>query len=307
MRNEKFAVTHKNSQLSVFNFQFKIVSLWAIMDYTLNCNGLLMDLSTPRVMGILNATPDSFYAASRKQSESDIAERVQQIQHEGGTIIDVGACSTRPDSEPVTEAEEMERLRHALTIVRREAPDAVVSVDTFRPDVARMAVEEYGASIINDVGAPADTPPTPPLAPEMFRMASRLRVPYIYMSRKSCIKDVLLDCAEAVDSLRSMGQKDIVIDPGFGFGKTIEQNYEVMNGLERLQMTGLPVLVALSRKSMIYRLLDNCQEQALCGTIALNTIALMKGASILRVHDVREAVECVKIVAATKSGSTQNR
>jgi dihydropteroate synthase len=201
----------------------------------------------------------------------------------------------------------MERLRHALTIVRREAPDAVVSVDTFRPDVARMAVEEYGASIINDVGAPADTSPHPPLAPEMFRMASRLRVPYIYMSRKSCIKDVLLDCAEAVDSLRSMGQKDIVIDPGFGFGKTIEQNYEVMNGLERLQMTGLPVLVALSRKSMIYRLLDNCQEQALCGTIALNTIALMKGASILRVHDVREAVECVKIVAATKSGSTQNR
>ena len=307
MRNEKFAVTHKNSQLSVFNFQFKIVSLWAIMDYTLNCNGLLMDLSTPQVMGILNATPDSFYAASRKQSESDIAERVQQIQHEGGTIIDVGACSTRPDSEPVTETEEMERLRHALTIVRREAPDAVVSVDTFRPDVARMAVEEYGASIINDVGAPAETSPHPPLAPEMFRMASRLRVPYIYMSRKSCIKDVLLDCAEAVDSLRSMGQKDIVIDPGFGFGKTIEQNYEVMNGLERLQMTGLPVLVALSRKSMIYRLLDNCQEQALCGTIALNTIALMKGASILRVHDVREAVECVKIVAATKSGSTQNR
>ena len=141
----------------------------------------------------------------------------------------------------------------------------------------------------------------------MFRMVSRLRVPYVYMSRKSNVKDILLDSAEVVDMLRSMGQKDIIIDPGFGFGKTLEQNYEVMNGLERLQMLKLPVLVALSRKSMIYRLLESAQEQALCGTIALNTIALIKGADILRVHDVREAVECVNIVAATKSQPTQNQ
>jgi dihydropteroate synthase len=160
-----------------------------------------------------------------------------------------------------------------------------------------MAVEEFGAAIINDVGAPVNSPEvTVDSQKDMFRMVSRLRVPYIYMSRKSNIKDILLDSAEVVDVLRSMGQKDIIIDPGFGFGKTVEENYEVMNGLERLQMLKLPVLVALSRKSMIYRLLQSTQEEALTGTIALNTIALTKGASILRVHDVREAVECIKIV-----------
>ena len=261
------------------------------MDYTLNCNGQLLDLSTPQVMGILNATPDSFYAASRTQTEREISLRVQQILNEGGSIIDVGACSTRPDSEPASEAEEMDRLKTALSIVRHEAPQAVVSVDTFRPNVARMAVEEYGADIINDVEG----------SKEMFRMVSRLRVPYIYMSRKSNIKDILMDCAEVVDTLRSMGQKDIIIDPGFGFGKTVEENYAVMNRLERMQMLRLPVLVALSRKSMIYRLLGTSQEEALTGTIALNTIALMKGANILRVHDVREAVECVKIVKSLNS------
>ena len=174
-----------------------------------------------------------------------------------------------------------------------------VSVDTFRPQLARMAVEEYGAAIINDVGAPVNSPEmTVDSQKDMFRMVSRLRVPYIYMSRKSNIKDILLDSAEVVDVLCSMGQKDIIIDPGFGFGKTVEENYEVMNGMERLQMLHLPILVALSRKSMIYRLLGTSQEEALTGTIALNTIALIKGADILRVHDVREAVECVKIVAA---------
>lgn len=277
------------------------------MNYTLNCNGHLLNLSTPQVMGILNATPDSFYAASRSKTEADIAERTQQILREGGNIIDVGACSTRPDSEPVTEAEETERLRNALTVVRREAPEAVVSVDTFRPNVARMAVEEYGAAIINDVGAPAFAPNPLQSVPDMFRMVSRLRVPYIYMSHKSSIKDILLDCSEAIDALRAMGQKDIIVDPGFGFGKTVEQNYEVMNGLERLEMLKLPVLVALSRKSMIYRLLGTTQEEALTGTIALNTMALLKGADILRVHDVREAVECVKTVAATKLQPILNR
>ncbi len=267
------------------------------MDYTLNCNGQLLDLSTPQVMGILNATPDSFYAASRTQTEREIVSRTEQILNEGGTIIDVGACSTRPDSKTATEAEEAERLRLALKTIRSVAPHAIVSVDTFRPPLARMAVEEYGAAIINDVGAPVNSPEvTVDSQKDMFRMVSRLRVPYIYMSRKSSIKDILLDSAEVIDTLRSMGQKDIIIDPGFGFGKTVEQNYEVMNGLEQLQMLKLPLLVALSRKSMIYRLLETSQEEALTGTIALNTIALMKGADILRVHDVKEAVECIKIV-----------
>ena len=280
MRNEKY-----------------LLSLQTNMDYTLNCNGKLLDLSTPQVMGILNATPDSFYAASRTQTEYDIAKRAEEILQQGGTIIDVGACSTRPDSKTATEAEEEERLRLALKAIRNVAADAIVSVDTFRPQLARMAVEEYGVAIVNDVGAPVNSSEvTVDSQKEMFRMVSRLRVPYIYMSRKSNIKDILLDSVKVVDMLRTMGQKDIIIDPGFGFGKTVEQNYEVMNGLERLQMLKLPVLVALSRKSMIYRLLGTSQEEALTGTIALNTIALMKGADILRVHDVREAVECVKIV-----------
>ena len=265
------------------------------MEYTLNVHGRLIDLHQPLVMGILNATPDSFYAASRKQAEQDVADRVVEILTQGGSIIDVGACSTRPGGQLTDENEETTRLREALRIVRREAPDAVVSVDTFRPQVARMAVEEFGADIINDVGAPADSQQT------MFRMVSHLRVPYIYMSRKSNMKEVLLDCAAATDQLRSLGQKDIILDPGLGFGKTLEQNYQIMNELERMQMLGLPILVGISRKSMIYRLLDTNPEQALNGTTVLNTIALLKGASILRVHDVNEAVECVRIVSATKS------
>lgn len=267
------------------------------MDYTLNCNGKLLGLHTPQVMGILNVTPDSFYADSRQQTEEAIAGRTHQILDEGGTIIDVGACSTRPDSEPVTEAEEMERLRMALPIVKREVANAVVSVDTFRPNVARMVVEEYGVDIINDVGASADLSPLAShhLPLDMFRMVSRLRVPYIYMSRKSTVKEVMLDCAEAVDRLRSMGQKDIILDPGFGFGKTLEQNYEVFKGLERMQALNLPLLVGVSRKSMIWKLLGCTPAEALNSTTVLNTIALMKGASILRVHDVREAVECVKM------------
>ena len=261
------------------------------MDYTLNCNGKLLGLQTPQVMGILNVTPDSFYADSRQQTEEAIGGRTHQILDEGGTIIDVGACSTRPDSEPVTEPEEMERLRMALPIVKREFPNVVVSVDTFRPNVARMAVEEYGVDIINDVGSFHNPSPL-----DMFRMVSRLRVPYIYTSRKSIIKEVMLDCAEAVDTLRSMGQKDIILDPGFGFGKTVEQNYQVLREMERMEALHLPVLVGVSRKSMIWKLLGCTPAEALNGTTVLNTLALAKGASILRVHDVREAVECVKLV-----------
>ena len=266
------------------------------MDYTLNCNGQLLDLSEPRVMGILNATPDSFFAASRSQTEAEIAERTQQILQEGATMIDVGACSTRPDSEPVSEQEEMQRLRFALPIIRKQAPDAVVSVDTFRPNVARMVVEEYGVEIINDVGAPVNSKQLSADNQEtMFRMVSRLRVPYIYMSRKSTMKEVMLDCAKVVDMLRSMGQKDIILDPGFGFGKTVEQNYKVFSELERMQALHLPVLVGISRKSMIWKLLGCSPAEALNSTTVLNTIALVKGASILRVHDVKEAVECVRI------------
>ena len=273
--------------------------LYAIMDYTLNCNGQLLELKTPQVMGILNVTPDSFYADSRRQTEREVVERAREIVSQGGSIIDVGACSTRPDSEPASEADEMERLRWALTIVRREAPDIILSVDTFRPLVARMAVEEYGTSIINDVGYTAAQSPQTTLYSqvEMFRMVSRLHIPYIYMSQKNTMRDILLDCAEAVDQLRSLGQKDIIVDPGFGFGKTLEQNYEVMSQLERLKMLNLPILVGISRKSMIYKLLGTNPEQALNGTTTLNTIALLKGASILRVHDVREAVECMKILS----------
>ena len=264
------------------------------MEYTLNCNGHLQDLHTPLVMGILNVTPDSFYAGSRTMSEQQIIERTRQILQEGGSIIDVGACSTRPGSEPVSQEEEMERLRFALGLIRKEAPDAVVSVDTFRPDVARMVVEEYGADIINDVGncqlSIVNSQST------MFRMVSRLHVPYILMSQEATMRDMLLRFARDVDELRSYGQKDIILDPGFGFGKTLEQNYAVASQLEQLQILQLPILVGFSRKSMIYRLLDTQPEQALNGTSVLNTISLTKGASILRVHDVREAVECVGIV-----------
>ena len=192
---------------------------------------------------------------------------------------------------PVSEAEEMERLRMALDIVRRELPYSVISVDTFRPDVARMVVEEFGADLINDVGEDKS----------MFRMVARLVVPYILMSSKATIREILLDLASAVQQLRDYGAKDIILDPGFGFGKTLEQNYEIMNELEKLQVMDLPVLVGISRKSMIYNKLGFTANEALNGTTALNTIALMKGASILRVHDVREAVECVKIVKSLNS------
>ncbi|MBO7129346.1 MAG: dihydropteroate synthase [Prevotella sp.] len=257
------------------------------MDYTLNVHGLLMDLRVPQVMGILNATSDSFYAESRSQTETEITERCQQIVSEGGTIIDVGACSTRPGAEVASEAEEMERLRFALAVVRREQPAAVVSVDTFRPDVARMAVEEFGADIINDVSEGT---------PEMFRMVARLGIPYILMSVQPTMRDTLLVFAQKVQQLRDFGAKDIILDPGFGFGKTLEQNYQMMNELERLRVMELPVLVGVSRKSMIYKKFDCKPDEALNGTTSLNTIALMKGADILRVHDVREAVECVQIV-----------
>ena len=243
-------------------------------------------------MGILNVTPDSFYAGSRKQTEQEIVERVRQIVTEGGAIIDVGACSTRPGFQEVSEKEEMDRLRFGLGIVRRELPDSVVSVDTFRPDVARMAVEEFGADIVNDVSEGGTA---------MFRMVSNLRVPYILMSQQPTMREMLLSFAEKVQQLRDFGAKDIILDPGFGFGKTQEQNYQVMGELEKLQVMELPLLVGVSRKSMIFKLFGVTPNESLNGTTALNVIALMKGASILRVHDVREAVECCKIMNRVNS------
>ena len=262
------------------------------MDYTINVHGQLMELSKPQVMGILNVTPDSFFAGSRMQTEQEIAVRANQIMAEGATMIDVGGCSTRPGSEPVSEAEEMQRLRLALGVVRREQPHAVISVDTFRPDVARMAVEEFGADIINDVSEGNM---------EMYRMIARLRVPYILMSVQPTLRDMLLAFAREVQQLRDLGVKDIILDPGFGFGKSVVQSYQVMNSLERLLVMELPLLVGISRKSMIYKLLGLTPNESLNGTSVLNTIALMKGASILRVHDVKEAVECVRIVESLNS------
>jgi dihydropteroate synthase len=262
------------------------------MDYTINVHGQLMELSKPQVMGILNVTPDSFFAGSRMQTEQEVAVRANQIMAEGATMIDVGGCSTRPGSEPVSEAEEMQRLRMALGAVRREQPHAVISVDTFRPDVARMAVEEFGADIINDVSEGNM---------EMYRMIARLRVPYILMSVQPTLRDMLLAFAREVQQLRDLGVKDIILDPGFGFGKSVVQSYQVMNSLERLLVMELPLLVGISRKSMIYKLLGLTPNESLNGTSVLNTIALMKGASILRVHDVKEAVECVRIVESLNS------
>ena len=266
-----------------------------------------MDLSEPKVMGILNVTPDSFYVGSRKQTEQEIVERAGQIVSEGGAIIDVGAFSTRPGATEVSEAEEMERLRFALGIVRREMPDSVVSVDTYRPDVARMAVEEFGANIINDVSEGGltgivDTPleQTSETYPAMFRVVSQLRVPYILMSVQPTLRDMMLGFSKKVQQLRDLGVNDIILDPGFGFGKTLEQNYLLMSEMEKLSVLELPLLVGISRKSMIYKLLGSTPEESLNGTTALNTVALMKGASILRVHDVKEAVECVKMIQLLK-------
>ena len=258
------------------------------MNDMINVGGRLVSLSEPQVMGILNVTPDSFYAGSRKQTEQEIAERANQIIAEGGTMIDIGGYSTRPGAQEVSEVEEMERLRFGLDVVRRELPYSIISVDTFRPDVARMAVEEFGAGIINDVSEGNTA---------MFRMVSNLRVPYILMSQQPTVKEMLLSFAEKVQQLRDLGAKDIILDPGFGFGKTLEQNYEVMGELGKLQVMDLPLLVGVSRKSMIYKLFGFTPLESLNGTTSLNTIALMKGASILRVHDVREAVECCKIMS----------
>lgn len=265
------------------------------MKYTINVRGQLVDLSSPVVMSILNATPDSFYSGSRKQTETEIADRANQIIAEGGKIIDVGAFSTRPGgAEVVSVEEETQRLKRALAIVRREQPDAIVSVDTYRPLVARQCVEEFGADIINDVSEGGLTGIVGQEIHEegdMFETVADLRVPYILMSVQPTLKKMMINFAAEVQRLRDLGAKDIILDPGYGFGKTLNQNYEILNEAERLQELELPILVGISRKSMIYRLIGGDPTTSLNGTTVLNTISLMKGASILRVHDVKEAVE----------------
>lgn len=264
------------------------------MKYTINVRGQLVDLSSPVVMGILNATPDSSYSGSRKQTETEIADRANQIIAEGGKIIDVGAFSTRPGAEVVSVEEETQRLKRALAIVRREQPDAIVSVDTYRPLVARQCVEEFGADIINDVSEGGLTGIVGQEIHEegdMFETVADMRVPYILMSVQPTLKKMMINFAAEVQRLRDLGAKDIILDPGYGFGKTLNQNYEILNEAERLQELELPILVGISRKSMIYRLIGGDPTTSLNGTTVLNTISLMKGASILRVHDVKEAGE----------------
>lgn len=275
----------------------------------INVNGSLLDLSQPRVMGILNVTPDSFYAGSRTQAEAEIVRRVKQIVSEGAAIIDIGAYSSRPNADNVSAREEMERLRMGLKILFEIQPDAVVSVDTFRADVARMCVEEYGVAIINDIAAGE-------MDADMFHTVAALNVPYIMMHMQgtpqsmqqhphydNLLEEVLLYFARKVQQLRDLGVKDIILDPGFGFGKTIEHNYELLSHLEDFRIFELPLLVGVSRKSMIYRLLDITPQEALNGTTVLDTICLLKGADILRVHDVKEAVETVRIVQAMRNNS----
>lgn len=281
------------------------------MEYTINIKGRLMDLSTPQVMGILNVTPDSFYSGSRKQTEMEIAQRANQIIEEGGSIIDVGAFSTRPGADEVSEEEEGRRLKFALDIVRREQPDAAVSVDTYRPTLARKCIEEWGADIINDVSeggitgiANVTLEQRQEEYPEMFRVVGELKVPYILMSVQPTLETMMKGFAKEVQQLRDLGAKDIILDPGFGFGKNLIQNYQIYNEMEKLNVMELPVLVGISRKSMIYKLLGGDATTSLNGTSVLDTIALMKGASILRVHDVKEAAEAVKIIEAMKEGRT---
>lgn len=279
---------------------------------TLNINGQLLSLEQPKVMGILNVTPDSFYESSRKQEEEEIVGQVVRMLSEGADIIDIGACSTRPGAPVISAEEEMDRLRYGLKVLRKVAPAAYVSVDTFRADVARMCVEEYGVAIVNDIsGGSFDA--------AMFPLMARLHIPYILMYMQGSLETMHLQCqyedvvadtikkmAVKVDALRNMGVSDIILDPGFGFSKTVEQNYELFAHLDDFQIFEMPLLVGISRKSMIWRKLEITPENALNGTTALHMMALDKGTDILRVHDVKEAVETVKLFMSVKKYQQTN-
>ncbi len=270
---------------------------------TINIKGNLIDLATPLVMGIVNVTPDSFYSGSRKQSEKEIVERVQKIINEGGAIIDIGGQSTALSSTLHTVEEELERILPALSIIQREFPDAVLSIDTFYSEVAKTAVEKYGVAIINDIsGGQIDE--------KMFATVAELNVPYVLMHMRglpqtmqqfttydNLIEDIIFYFSEKIAHLNGLGVNDIIVDPGFGFSKTLEQNYELMAHLKYFDIFETPLMIGVSRKSMTYRLLETDVDSSLNGTTALNTYALESGANILRVHDVKQAVECVKIIS----------
>lgn len=270
--------------------------------YTLNVSGKLLEVDSPIVMGILNATPDSFYSGSRCDSDEAVRMRVRQIVSEGGRIIDVGGYSSRPMADDVAPEDEWRRLSAALRIVRDEAPGAIVSVDTFRASIAERCVGEYGVDIVNDISSGQ-------LDRAMIPTVARLKVPYVMMHMRGnphTMQDFTDYGDVAADVMRFLGDRmkeaayagisDIILDPGFGFSKTLDQNYELLARMELLRELGYPLLVGVSRKSMVYKLLGIGPEQSLNATTAVNTLALLKGASILRVHDVREAVEAVAVV-----------
>jgi len=263
--------------------------------YTLNIGGQLLSLERPLVMGILNATVESFYEASQMHTASAVAERTLAMLREGASIIDVGGCSTKPGLAPVSEEEEMRRLGMALAVVRKVAPEAVLSIDTFRASVAERCVKDFGVQVINDVSGGADE--------RMFDVVAGLQVPYVLTCGKAPSATLMCDLAERIDRLHLMGVNDVVVDPGFGFGKTLDDNYRLMAHLEELHLLECPLLVGVSRKSMIYKFLGVTPDEALNGTTVLHTIALMKGAHILRVHDVRAAVEAVAITEKLKNSS----
>jgi dihydropteroate synthase len=269
--------------------------------FTLKVQGKLFDLSKPQIMGVLNLTPDSFYDGGRNNNLFDALKKTEQILSEGAHIIDIGAYSSRPGAEHISEKTESDRLLPVLRAIVNEFPDAVLSIDTFRSEIAKIAVSE-GAGIINDISAGS-------MDDEMFQTIAKLGVPYIMMHMKGTpqtmssmndYKDITNEVCKyfvsRIEKLKNLGVNDLIVDPGFGFAKNLEQNYELLANLEHLKSTGHPILVALSRKSMIYKLLETDSENALNGTTAANTIALMKGANILRVHDVKAALEVVKIV-----------
>lgn len=264
--------------------------------YTLNIGGQLLSLERPLVMGILNATTESFYEASQMHTADAVAERALAMLREGASIIDVGGCSTKPGLAPVSEEEEMRRLGMALAAIRKVAPEAIVSVDTFRASIAERCVRDFGVQIINDVsGGEADE--------RMFATVADLQVPYVLTSNKGRWTELMYDLAERINRLHLMGVNDVVVDPGFGFGKTLDDNYRLMAHLEELHLLECPLLVGVSRKSMIYKQLDIAPAEALNGTTALHTIALTKGAHILRVHDVKAAREAILITEKLKAVS----
>lgn len=264
--------------------------------YTLNVGGQLLSLERPLVMGILNATTESFYEASQMHTADAVAERALTMLREGASIIDVGGCSTKPGLAPVSEEEEMHRLGMALAAIRTVAPEAILSVDTFRASIAERCVREFGVQMINDVsGGEADE--------RMFATVADLQVPYVLTCNKGSWTELMYDLAERIGRLHLMGVNDVIVDPGFGFGKTLDDNYRLMAHLEELHLLECPLLVGVSRKSMIYKHLDINPAEALNGTTALHTVALMKGAHILRVHDVKAAREAILITEKLKAMS----